>query len=257
MRPPSGDTTASSASKPVELGTYLVETHGHSHNAPPPTGRREYTEPMHSASIAPRLAPILADLARAGRPVPTVLTARMRLRPLEMADLPDFVELHADPLVMATLGGPLDRPAAEALCHHVCAGARQRGFGLWALQRLSDGRFLGMAGLWSPDWTATFTPAVELAWRLVHHAWGQGYATEAATAALHWAFIELQLPQVQAWTAVGNARSLAVIARLEMQPAGEFVHPKLLEGHPLRRHARFTRDAPPPIPPPSNPPQAR
>jgi len=186
----------------------------------------------------------LAALAAEGRPLGEHLTSRLRLRPLAEADRPAFAAMHADPSVMDPIGGPLTPAASDALLDQLRAGAARRGFGLWALERREGGPLIGIAGLWSPDWTAEFTPAVELVWRLSRPAWGQGFATEAARAAIAEAFGPLGLPLVQAWTAVGNARSLAVIGRLGMTPAGEFEHPRLAEGHPLRRHARWVLAGP-------------
>ncbi len=186
----------------------------------------------------------LAAVAHEQRPLGEHLTPRLRLRPLDPADRPAFAAMHADPAVMDPIGGPLTPAAADALLDRLRAGAARRGFGLWALEPRGGGPLIGIAGLWSPDWTAAFTPAVELVWRLSRAAWGQGFATEAARAAVAEAFGPLGLPQLQAWTAVGNARSLAVMRRLGMRPAGEFDHPRLAEGHPLRRHARWVLDPP-------------
>jgi RimJ/RimL family protein N-acetyltransferase len=180
----------------------------------------------------------LAALAAEGRPLPTLETARLRLRPLGPADGPAFAALHADPEVMDPIGGPLAPAAAAALMERLQQGAARRGFGVWALQPRGGGPLLGLAGLWSPDWEAPFTPAVELVWRLARPAWGQGLATEAARAAVAEAFGPLGLDEVQAWTAVQNARSAAVMDRLGMRDLGEFDHPALDEGHPLRRHLR-------------------
>jgi ribosomal-protein-alanine N-acetyltransferase len=187
----------------------------------------------------------LAVLAAEGRPLGEHLTARLLLRPLAEADRPAFAAMHADASVMDPIGGPLTPAAADALLDQLRAGAARRGFGIWALEPRGGGPLIGVAGLWSPDWTAAFTPAVELVWRLSRAAWGQGFATEAARAAVAEAFGPLGLPQLQAWTAVGNARSLAVMGRLGMRPAGEFEHPRLTEGHPLRRHAGFVLDRAP------------
>lgn len=60
----------------------------------------------------------------------------------------------------------------------------------------STGAFIGFTGLAVPGFEAAFTPAVEIGWRLQRPAWGQGYATEAAHAALGVAFDQIGLPEV-------------------------------------------------------------
>ena len=57
-------------------------------------------------------------------------------------------------------------------------------------------------------------PHFEIGWRLVRNAWGRGYATEAAAAALHDAFVRVGLSEVVSYTASDNPRSQAVMNRL-------------------------------------------
>ncbi|MEU4512247.1 GNAT family N-acetyltransferase [Nonomuraea wenchangensis] len=92
---------------------------------------------------------------------------------------------------------------------------------------------------------APFLPAVEIAWRLSRRAWGHGYATEAATAALDFAFDRLGLEEVVSFTATVNTRSSAVMERLGMihDSAGDFDHPVLPPGHRLRRHVLYRLSA--------------
>jgi len=88
---------------------------------------------------------------------------------------------------------------------------------------------------------AHFTPALEVGWRLRHDHWGHGYATEAARAALAFVFSELQRDEVVAMTAAINERSQRVMQRLGMtrDPNGDFEHPAVAEGHPLRPHVLY------------------
>jgi RimJ/RimL family protein N-acetyltransferase len=82
---------------------------------------------------------------------------------------------------------------------------------------------------------------VEIAWRLASEHWGQGYATEAAGAALAFGWETLHLPEIVSFTAVGNVRSRRVMERLGMthDRADDFDHPRLPAGHPLRRHVLY------------------
>ena len=80
---------------------------------------------------------------------------------------------------------------------------------------------------------------MEVGWRLAFRYWGHGYATEGALAALTHGFDVVGLEQIVSFTAVTNARSIAVMERLGMTRAGEFEHPQLPEGHPLRPHVLY------------------
>jgi len=107
--------------------------------------------------------------------------------------------------------------------------------------------FAGFVGLQQVSFSAHFSPAVEIGWRLVRSAWGQAYATKAARRVLHHAFEELQLQEIVSFTVPANQRSQAVMRRIGMSSCREdnFEHPRLPEGHPLREHVlyRLHRDS--------------
>ena len=104
--------------------------------------------------------------------------------------------------------------------------------------------FVGVIALAVPNFEAHFTPCVEVGWRLARDYWGRGYATEGARECLRFGFRELGLDEIVSLTAVPNARSQAVMRRLGMtrDPADDFDHPKLPEGHPLQRHVLYRLD---------------
>jgi RimJ/RimL family protein N-acetyltransferase len=133
---------------------------------------------------------------------------------------------------------PLSRAQSDELIEAIEAGFEVNGFGLWALELRESGEFIGFTGLAVPAFEAHFTPAVEVGWRLARSAWGNGYATEAARAALAFGFEEAGLDEIVSFTTAGNRRSLAVMERLGMShdPADDFDHPGLPAGHPQRPH---------------------
>lgn len=141
---------------------------------------------------------------------------------------------------MAFFVAPLRRAESDALIERFEVEFEKRGFGPWALERRDDGRFIGFTGLHLAEFTAPFTPAVEVGWRLAQEVWGQGYATEAARAALDDGFDRLGLDEVVSFTFVGNRRSRAVMERLGMthDPAEDFDHPALA-GHRLSPHVLY------------------
>lgn len=96
---------------------------------------------------------------------------------------------------------------------------------------------MGFVGLHEPAADLPFSPCVEIGWRLAPAFWGRGYATEAALAALEVGFARLGLPEIVAFTALSNLRSVALMERLGMVRDPEpFEHPALPPGHPLRPH---------------------
>ena len=89
-------------------------------------------------------------------------------------------------------------------------------------------------------------PPVEAGWRMVPDAWGAGYVTEAARAALDWGFANLNVAEIVAFTAATNLRSQAVMQRVGMvrDPARDFEHPRVKAGDPLRPHVLYSARRP-------------
>ena len=139
-------------------------------------------------------------------------TPRLRLRPWSDADRDAFAALHADPEVMRDLGGPIDRVASLARLDRYRAAYRRLGFCRWAVESRA-GEVLGTAGLMPPPPDHPRGPHVEIGWRFVRRAWGRGFATEAARAALADAFRQQGLTEVLAYAAPDNIRSQAVMSR--------------------------------------------
>ena len=173
-----------------------------------------------------------------------VRTDRLLLRRWLDSDREPFAQLTADAEVMRYFPARLTREQSDALAARADALFDTRGYGLWALERLDTGAFIGFTGLAAMPEGIPGSGGVEVGWRLAQSAWGQGFATEAATAALRFGFETLGLAEVNSITAVINIRSRRVMERLGMQVADEFDHPKLPEPSPLRRHVRYTIAAP-------------
>ena len=166
-------------------------------------------------------------------------TARLHLRPWRESDLAPFAALNADARVMEHFPARLSREQSDAMAARIMAKLDSQGWGLWAVEVVGGEPFIGFTGLAVPSFEAHFTPCTEVGWRLAHSAWGKGYATEAARAALAFGFDELRLAEIVSFTAVSNKRSAAVMERLGMRRDGEFIHPNLAEGSPLRRHVLY------------------
>ena len=172
-------------------------------------------------------------------------SARLGFRNWRDADIPLFAALNADPIVMEFF--PSTRTTAETilLVEKFRLHFEQHGYGFFAVDRLDTGQFIGFIGLNNVDFPASFTPCVEIGWRLTSSAWGQGFATEGALRCLQFAFEDLQLETVFSFTAITNKRSERVMQKAGMRAIGEFAHPALPNGHPLQQHVLYwirTRD---------------
>ncbi|MCG2584283.1 GNAT family N-acetyltransferase [Massilia sp. TS11] len=177
----------------------------------------------------------------------TLDTARLLLRPWDEAYAAPFAALNADPEVMRHFPACLTRAESDAVIARFRAHFAEHGWGNWAVLRREDQAFLGFVGLSIPRFTLPFSPCVEVGWRLIRAAWGQGYASEAARASLAFGFDTLGLQEIVSFTALENQRSRAVMERIGMRNSGrDFDHPALSPGHRLQRHCLYTITRPEP-----------
>jgi len=174
-------------------------------------------------------------------PVRELATARLLLRPWRDDDLAPFAALNADPRVMEHFLAPLSRAESDTLAERIRAGFDERGMGLWAVEVPGVAPFIGFTGLCRPGFEAPFGPSVEVGWRLAAAHWGKGYATEAAEAAVGAGFGPFGLGEIVSFTVLANRRSWRVMEKLGMRrdPADDFDHPRVPEGHALRRHVLY------------------
>jgi len=168
-----------------------------------------------------------------------IRTERLVLRPWQDSDLPLFAAQNADPVVMRFLNGPLTREQSDAYVARAMAHLTEYGFAKWAVEVPGVAPCIGAVGLTHVRFEADFTPAVEAAWRLNRAFWGQGYATEAARAAIEDGFRRVGLREIVAIAAIDNHASRQVMQRLGMRYAYDFDHPLVPPDNPLRRHALY------------------
>jgi ribosomal-protein-alanine N-acetyltransferase len=173
-------------------------------------------------------------------------TERLYLRQWQASDFAIFAEINADPEVMAYFPKLLPESVSNIIAKKCQQLIEDKGWGLWAvgLKNSSDKHegdtFIGFVGLNETHADMSFAPAVEIAWRLHKQYWGQGYATEAARAALHFAFTELALDEVVSFTAVINERSQLIMERIGMtNTQANFYHPALNADHRLAEHVLY------------------
>ncbi|MFY2563218.1 GNAT family N-acetyltransferase [Corallococcus terminator] len=143
-------------------------------------------------------------------PGPTLQTARLILRPTAREDFEGFVALMADPESSRHIGGLQPRSVVwRAMCSMAGSWTLQ-GFGMFSVLERSTGRWVGRVGPWQPEgW-----PGTEVGWALLRDAWGKGYATEAASAAMDWACDHLGWTDIIHSIAPDNVGSQEVARRL-------------------------------------------
>ena len=113
-------------------------------------------------------------------------------------------------------GKPRSRKHSQLRFGHLADDWNQLGYGLLAIERLSDQAFLGFAGLGTPDFLPQLLPATEVGWRIKASEWGLGYGTEAAQAIIDWAFGELRRERVLAIIRQDNRQSIRIAEKLGM-----------------------------------------
>lgn len=164
-------------------------------------------------------------------PEAVIETERLALRPWTYADRDAFRAMVADPDLMRHLHDSV--PLTPAQADDALRDTIDRyaeGFGDWAIVRRDDGLILGESGLTRlPEFGA-----IEIGYMLAPQVWGQGYATEAATAVMQYAFSHLKLDRLIATTRPDNERSIHVLEKLGMHKEGRVMH----RGHEMLLYAR-------------------
>lgn len=159
-------------------------------------------------------------------------TERLSLRPLSLDDLDVIAGFVADPETMRYIGtgGARTREQARNTLDWMIETFERQGFGHLGVERKVDGALVGRTGLnvWSPgDWSITRLDEadgpveIEIAYLFGREHWGQGFATEAATAVRDWALGELGFERLIALIYPDNVRSIGVARNLGMEPEGE------------------------------------
>lgn len=147
---------------------------------------------------------------------PELTTARLALRRLDLDDAPFIVELLTQPSFLANIGDRGVRNVEDAyryLREGPLAMYEKSGFGLWLVQRATDGAAMGTCGLLRRD----ILPDVDIGYAYLPEYWGRGYAYEAADAVLKHAARKFALARVVAVVSPGNRGSIRVLEKLGMQ----------------------------------------
>lgn len=147
-----------------------------------------------------------------------ITTERLLLRGWTPEDYAPFAAICADPDVMRHIGNGKTRTADDALRYIALFEKEwcERGFGLFAVESRQTGDLIGFTGLSSPDFLPEVLPSVEIGWRFAKASWGQGYASEAAAAALSFGTNDLGITDIVSISQIGNHASTRIMRKLGM-----------------------------------------
>jgi RimJ/RimL family protein N-acetyltransferase len=149
-------------------------------------------------------------------PLVEIDTPRLLLRSPRLEDFDSWAALQADPEAARFIGGPQPRALAWRGFMIMAGSWSLLGFAMFSVIEKSSGRWIGRLGPWQPEgW-----PGTEIGWGLVRDAWGRGYATEGAAAAMKWAFLKLGWTDVIHSIAPDNSASQAVARKIGSRNRG-------------------------------------
>ena len=147
--------------------------------------------------------------------------------------------MNSDLEVMQYFPQPLSREETINLVNRIHLHFEKWGFGLWAVEEKESEIFIGFIGLNYADFESSFTPCIEIGWRLDSRFWGKGYASEGARLCLQKGFEEFNLKEIYSFTSVLNTKSENVMIKIEMKKVMEFEHPKLENENRLCKHVLY------------------
>ncbi len=164
---------------------------------------------------------------------------RLGFRKWQESDIIPFAKMNSDLEVMRYFPQVLSKEETENLVKRIHLHFEKRGFGLWAVEEKISESFIGFIGLNYAEFKSSFTPCVEIGWRIDSQFWNRGYAREGAKLCLQKGFEEFDLKKIYSFTSILNSKSERVMIKLGMQKLMEFEHPKLEKNHPLCRHVLY------------------
>lgn len=170
-----------------------------------------------------------------------ISTDRLLLREWGNEDIEPFIALNRDKDVMEFFPSIYSPEQSTQMVGRIRDCYQQNGYCFYACELKQTAEFMGFIGFAKPGFESFFTPCVEIGWRLAKRFWGKGFATEGAAACLEYGFNHLGFIEIYSFTAVLNKKSERIMQKTGMVKAGEFEHPSLSDGHPLKTHVLYKK----------------
>lgn len=155
-------------------------------------------------------------------------------------DLREFRRMNKDTRVMKYFPKILTEEETDKLYNVIQEEFHHYGYGLYAVEAKQDNDFIGFIGFHWAKFNSSFTPCIEIGWRLKYEAWGNGYATEGAKACIKYGFETLGFKKIYSFTSKYNTPSENVMIKAGMMKEMEFEHPEINEDNPLRGHVLYS-----------------
>jgi RimJ/RimL family protein N-acetyltransferase len=159
---------------------------------------------------------------------------RLGFRSWEFSDLDDLFELNNDERVMQYFPNVADRDKCLNFINRMQEMHALRGYCYFAVECLDKKRFIGFIGISYIDFQSSFTPCVDIGWRLLPEFWGDGFATEGARRCLIYAFDDLNISEIVAIAPTINRPSISVMHKIGMIKLNSFIHPLLIDFEKLK-----------------------
>jgi ribosomal-protein-alanine N-acetyltransferase len=156
-------------------------------------------------------------------------------------DLKPFIDMNASDKVMhyfpTTLSGEETKLVYDRIQRHF----QKHEYGFYAVDDISTGKWMGFIGFQHVRFEASFSPAIEIGYRLLPQYWGKGIGTEGGLACLKYAKEHLDFDQVVSFTARVNLPSQHVMEKIGLIFRYEFDHPLVRKDDPLRKHVLYQK----------------
>lgn len=167
---------------------------------------------------------------------------RLGFRRWREADKLPFSIMNSDPKVMEYFPNMLTKEQSDEFVDRINNHFCQYGYGLWAVEVKETNEFIGFIGFFTATFESSFTPCIEIGWRLSGKYWNNGYATEGAKECLQYGFHNLGMNEIYSFTSFINKPSINVMKKIGLQEECTFLHPKIDESNPLCLHVLYKID---------------
>ncbi|KAA3600851.1 MAG: N-acetyltransferase [Calditrichaeota bacterium] len=162
---------------------------------------------------------------------------------LEEDSIP-FAKMNSDSEVMEFFPKTLTLEESNHLVKKIKSMFSQYEYGLYAVDELETGEFIGFIGFWFTSFESYFTPALEIGWRIRREKWFKGYATEGGKRCLKFGFETLNFSEICSLTSKINLKSEKVMQKIGMVKIDEFDHPKIQGDNKLKKHVLYKAKKP-------------